>query len=142
MPRISNIVEDLHEINIVLISPFTNSKKHHDMMCTVCGYEWNATPISKLQSFKKHGAGGCPKCSIERKQNRFATHRVNFTNLILQRGYVILTTDYNGSQSTTDLITVKRTECDHEFDITPNNLIYRNVVCPVCSKSTINGDIV
>jgi hypothetical protein len=48
---------------ISLTSPLTRMVDKHLIKCDVCGHEFTATPISKAANYKKHGAGGCPKCT-------------------------------------------------------------------------------
>ena len=37
MPKISTVVADLLDIELKLLTPFTNSKNHHLMECLICG---------------------------------------------------------------------------------------------------------
>lgn len=141
MPRISNIVEQLTAIDIQLLEPFTNSKQHHDMQCMNCGFKFNATPNSKIQVFKKYGAGGCPECTRLRHGKTKDNKRQDFISKINSKGFEILTDDYDGNQLSTTIIQVKRKLCSHVFTISPTNLVHNDTECPVCNGYQSNGDV-
>lgn len=122
--------DKLKEIGIELLEEFKGSKKHHHMKCMTCDHEWVATPTSKLnRSFKIFGVSGCPEC----KRNRlFFEKQQHCIQLIKDKGFEILS-HYDGKQTTTKKIRVKRIQCKHEFDVAPGNIIHRNVQCPTCA---------
>ena len=122
------------ENKIQLLEPLRTVKQHHNMMCMICNHVWSATPISKRQTFKKHGVGGCPVCNISRKQETFSiTRQVNLQRLA-DRGIELLSSDYDG-RHTMDKIQVKNTTCGHTFWAAANNLIQAEIVCSVCGPT-------
>lgn len=140
MPRSGDIdnsyPEKLKTIGITLLEEFCGAKKHHKMKCDVCNYEWIATPISKLQNFKKWGRGGCPECT---QKEQFQETRKQNIQIILDRGFEILS-DYNGSRAmdregTSTSITVKNKTCGHVFTTDAKNFIARNINCPTCNNA-------
>jgi hypothetical protein len=121
----------LQSIGIELVDPFKGTKIHHQMQCCICSHVWSATPLSKIQAHKNRGQNGCPKCNIANKYDR---KRLLFLQKIKDRGFILLTQNYDGNQHQTEKITVTNTICNHTFDILPRNIISRNVNCPICNK--------
>jgi len=123
--------EKLHNMNLVLSSPFTKYKDKHDITCLVCGTTAYSSIQSRVQTFNKNGTNGCKIClDLAKYQN----NRALFIKQINDKGYDILTPDYDGNQQSSTIINVKRIECGHVFDITPTNLVHRSVTCPICNK--------
>lgn len=123
--------EQLTEAGLELIEPYVSARTKRNIRCLICGGVFNATPISKVQNFKKNGAVGCPTCTGKAK---YASERTKAIRKIETNGFEILSEDYNGSQRTTYKIRVYRPICGHEFESAPGNLIHRDVECPVCNK--------
>lgn len=128
-------IDKLHNIGITLLEPIKQVKTHHRMQCMLCGYEWSATPISKLQNFKKHGIRGCPVCSNAVKYDQIRQANVQKLN---DRGLEILS-DWDGTTSeghtgTAIDVTVCNINCGHTFTSTAKNLLTRGVECPICAK--------
>lgn len=125
----------LKAIGITLLEQFTGAKKQHLMQCDSCQYEWEATPISKLQNFKKWGRGGCPECH---RTKEYSERREQNIVSIQTRGFEILS-PFNGSyvneENVPTRLTVRNTNCNHQFDIDAKNLLSRNVICPICNKA-------
>lgn len=128
-------VDRLNDIGIKLLEPLKRVKTHHLMQCILCGYEWSATPISKLQNFKIHGIKGCPRCSNVVKYEQI--RQVNIQKL-KDRGLEVLSdwdgTTGKGRDSTPIDVTVRNTQCGHTFTSTSKNLLTRGVECPICAK--------
>lgn len=126
--------ERLDAIGIKIRGTFNGAKNHHTLECLVCNHTWSATPISKLQAFKKTGRNGCPSCNNARKLAAVADKRMEFIRKIEERGITILSTDYIGDQTTTTKISVRFNGCGHQTEVAPGNLIHRSVGCAVCAK--------
>lgn len=129
----------LKSIGISLLQPFKGAKKHHLMQCDICSFEWEATPLSKLQNFKKWRQGGCPKCEkIRRLKQRTEIRQKNLQNLN-SRGLEVLTPGYDGrrtlaiKESTSIRLKILNKNCGHVFETDSKNLLARNVTCPVCN---------
>lgn len=142
MPRCGDVDMEypnkLRDIGIELLEPFVGSKIHHQMKCMVCDHKWTATPISKLQNFKKWGAGGCPRCTTVNRLDVYSTSRRNNTIGLDTRGLEIVS-DWDGRNSTGAEckplpVTVRNKKCGHTFTSTAVNLLRRDVTCPICAK--------
>lgn len=127
------------ENKIKLLEPLTTVKAHHQMQCLVCNHIWSATPLSKRQTYKKYGVGGCPACNKQARNDRYSTHRKTVIQALNDRGITILDETYDGrlrlDYSKTlkeEKIRVRNNICGHEFLVTPLNLIQSNVDCGVC----------
>jgi hypothetical protein len=121
------------ENKIQLLEPFTGAKNYHQMKCLVCNHIWSSTPISKRQTFKKYGVSGCPVCNKKSKEIKYKALRDNILSQLRNAGLEILS-DYDGSQTTTQLVTFKNIHCGHVFDTYPGNLIQFESKCTVCGK--------
>jgi len=126
--------DKLRTIGISLLEDFKGAKKHHLMECDICYYEFSATPISKLQNYKKHKMVGCPRCTNKLKYEIAREQNIQF---ILNKGFEILS-DWDGRRydNKTDhtFVKVKNTKCDHTFTSRAINLLTRDVNCPICNK--------
>ncbi len=121
----------LSQIGIKLIDPYSGAKQQHRMQCTICNHIWIATPLSKIQAYKKRNKNGCPQCN---DANKYKELRKQFLQKIKDRGFILLTPDYDGNQHQMEKITVTNTVCNHTFDVLPRNIISREVNCPICNK--------
>ena len=121
------------ENNIELLEPYKGAKKHHRMRCLICQHEWEATPLSKVQTKKKTGASGCPSCYRAKRKQQYEQSRNNNVQILLSRGIEILD-DWNGSRQSNEYtkVHVRNTKCGHDFYCSPTNLLTNNVQCPVC----------
>ena len=132
------INELLYENKIKLLETFKGAKKHHDMECLVCEHQWNATPISKRQNYKKYGKGGCPHCNNVDKEAKYVLTRKANIEVLKCRGIIVLD-DWDGrrhikDENTYTKIKVKNIKCGHIFECSPTNLLTNNVNCPECGK--------
>ena len=116
---------------IKLLEPFTTAKKHHKMECLVCGCEWSATPISKKQTFKKYGVGGCPECNKTKKQKAHKRVQDHYINELAKR-HITIISEYTGLRSTTHKVTFHNSKCGHTFTTYPGYLISGGTDCTVC----------
>ena len=126
----------LTEIGITLGEPFKRANDHHLLICNHCGYQWTATPISKLQAFKKRGSNGCPECNRRRINECNSVTRFRNLQTVVDRGLMILS-GWNGQRvsnrnNTPIMVTVKNSKCGHEFTISAVNLLTHNISCTVC----------
>lgn len=131
-----NYPSRLLAIGIRINEPFIGAKHHHNLKCEICSHEWIATPISKLQNYKKHGIKGCPCCST---QVRYDLARTTNINKLVVRGLEIIS-DWDGNvgvgkDSAPVDVTVRNTKCGHTFTSTAKNLLTRGVECPICAKT-------
>ena len=115
------------------------------MRCIACNHEWTATPIAKLQAYKKHGAGGCPACSATRQRtNKLLTRTANIKQLT-DRGFQIISDwdgrNASGSKCTPIPVTVRQTSCGHTFTSNAVNLLRTDMECSVCGILERTGNI-
>jgi len=133
----------LADIGIELLEPYKGAKTHHTMRCVACNHEWSATPISKVQNFKKWGKGGCPECTRTHKDKEKNIIRTTNIQKLKDRGIVVLDdwdgTTGKGKESMCIDVTVKNTNCGHTFTATSKNLLTRNVSCPICAREYKNS---
>ena len=128
----------LTENKIELLEPYTLAKKHHKMRCTVCGHKWSATPLSKRQTYKKWGVGGCPECKKSRCEELYKIKRAQNLELLQKKGLKILSR-YDGRR-TNKKIKFQNEKCGHIFKASANNMIYSQTSCIVCgAASRINA---
>ena len=125
--------QQLASIGIILLEPFTTAKAHHRIQCATCTHEWTATPVSKIQCYKKTGLNGCPACATNRKVLGLQKTRDAAKQLMYDRGFEVLS-EWAGEQSTTIKIRVRNRLCQHEFDSAPGNLLHRDVICSICNN--------
>ncbi len=121
------------ENRIKLLEPFSGAKQHHSMQCLTCHHTWTATPISKRQTYKKYGVGGCPMCNKARKKE--ATQQIQQIHLDKMANLgVVIVGEYSALRSTTQKIKFKNIICGHEFETYPGNVIELQTKCTVCGK--------
>lgn len=127
------------ENKIRLLQPFIGAKQHHEMQCIICSHIWVATPVSKRQTFKKYGVGGCPSCNTASRQENFRLHRTLVLARLAESGVVILDATYDGrlrlnptGKLKDEKILVQNINCGHQFFVTPLNLIQSDITCTVC----------
>lgn len=128
------------ENKIKLLEPFKGAKAHHKMKCLVCGHKWEATPISKRQTYKKRGVSGCPECNKNRRDESHANSRQDNLQFLKERGIIVLTPGYDGRRHLSgdgkyEKIKVKNTNCGHTWECSPTNLLVNDVECGVCGPS-------
>lgn len=125
------------ENKIKLLEPFKGAKKHHEMQCLVCDYEWNATPISKKQNIKKNKTIGCPNCNRIKNESTYKQSRDKNIKILLERGIEIIDKNYDGrrhvtNEHTYEKVKVRNVICGHVFECSPTNLLDRKVDCAIC----------
>jgi hypothetical protein len=138
MPALGEISTDYPfllevENKIKLLEPFTGAKVHTKMQCLVCDHVWTATPLSKRQTLKKYGVGGCPNCNTLRKHLLTKAIQQHHIDKLTNMGVVILS-DYTALRSTTNKLRFKNINCGHEFEAHPGNVIELGTACTVCGK--------
>lgn len=126
----------LLEIDIELQESFKGAKIHHRMKCLKCKTKWVATPISKLQAFKKCGFNGCPNCHLDRQIAEKKISRAKNIQTLVDKGLEIIS-DWSGARvsdanNTPIAVTVRNTICGHTFTSSSVNLLTRNLTCTVC----------
>lgn len=129
--------ERLEQIGITLLEDYTMSQKPHSMQCHFCNHIWTATPLAKLQSYRKHQTNGCPNCKKLKINQSFEHSRQRIIDVLVNRHITILSDDYNGHQLSNVMIHVRNEDCGHDFWITPTNLIHRNVICSICRGNVL-----
>lgn len=125
-------------IGITLLEPYKGAKIHHLMKCDSCGHEWSATPISKMQNFKKYPNGkGCPECYQRTRHDKHTDTRMEVIKTIKNAGLQILTDGYDGKRGDIYFtIRVLHEDCGHEFDLGVANFLNRKLTrensCKIC----------
>lgn len=125
----------LISIGLELNEPFRGSKQHHSIKCLECGNIFDATPLSKLQNFKKHQLTGCPNCTNKKKYADIRTQnlqKLDDNNLDLLSNWDGISGI--GKESKDCQVTVSNRLCGHIFSSRSKNLLNRGVRCPVCAK--------
>lgn len=117
---------------ITLLEPFSGAKKHHKMQCDVCSHKWKATPISKIQTYKKYGVSGCPKCNRKTKLEKNSNIREKTILELKNRNIIVLTKNVTSFHTTKRKIKFKNLECGHEFSTLPGNIVSGRGSCTVC----------
>lgn len=138
------VVDRLVEMGVEILGPYVRWGDKHNFHCRTCGNgdtangykEWITTPQVISQTFAKYGTNGCPVCTENR---RYGQARNNTISRIEKRGYTILSKDYNGHQSSIKKIKVRRHSCGHEFESSPNSMIFAEVECPVCIQGMMRS---
>lgn len=124
----------LIEIGLYLDETFKGAKQHHSIKCLECGGVFIATPISKLQNFKKHQLTGCSACCIQKKYEQVRKQNLQK----LKDNNLKLLSEWDGTvgigkSSMPIPITVQNLICGHIFTSLSKNLIGRGVTCPICA---------
>ena len=128
----------LTENKIKLLEPYKTAKSHHKMQCLICNHEWSATPISKRQTLKKYGVGGCPNCNNIKKEKEYIKTRTHNLQRLKDRGIEVLTKDYDGriyldyDKNPHLKIKVRNVNCGHVFECSPSNLLGAETECSIC----------
>lgn len=131
----TSYTEELKQKNkIKLLEPFKGAKQHHEMECMVCTHVWKATPVSKKQTFRKYGVGGCPTCTAKLKKSKVLAAQQVVLDDLKSKGVVLLSSFSGTLQSTTKKLKFKNLNCGHTFVSAPGNVINRGVTCPECGK--------
>lgn len=126
-----NYTKRLKEIGITLLESYKGAKKHHLLQCDFCQYVWSATPISKIQTYKKYNVNGCPKCKEKRQKTKLDIIKNTNISKIEMRGFILLSPKEDIERHNN--IKVKNKTCGHIFTVRMGNLLSRNVDCPVCN---------
>ncbi len=143
MPAPGDIKQDYpfllkEKLGIELLEPYKGAKIHHLMKCGDCGHEWSATPLSKMQSYRKYPDGnGCPACKKQRENNKHSDTRMDNIKQIRNAGLQILTDGYDGKRGDIYFtIRVLHEDCGHEFDLRVANFLNRKLTrdnsCKIC----------
>lgn len=129
----------LNQNKIKLLDPFVGAKKKHSMQCLTCQHVWTATPVSKMQTYKKHGVSGCPECNKQKRNELYNISRDIHLEKLKKRGIEVIDSVWDGRLRTDqhtplrlDKIKVRNIKCGHEFMVTPLNLVQSNVECGIC----------
>lgn len=141
MPRPGDIdttyPDKLKEIGLTIEEMFRGAKIHHMIRCIECNNTFEATPLSKLQNYKKHHLTGCPLCCTRKK---YKQARASNIKKLQDRGLEVLS-DWDGTtgmgrNSEAIPITVKNTKCGHTFTSSSKNLLTRGIECSICAVDT------
>lgn len=128
----------LLEIGIILLEPYSKAKNHHQLRCINCNHIWLATPLSKLQAYKKYGFNGCPNCNEIRIKERNDITRQQNKQTLTDKG--LLYPDWWTGQRVWDkdntqiLLPVTQQKCGHTFISTVINLLSTDMTCSICGK--------
>lgn len=119
-------LQDLEIVNpnILPLESYTNLSEKITVECKVCGNKWSASPHNLLRG------SGCPNCAHLKLGNKsrkdyqlFLSEMANINPDITVLG------NYINSSSP---ILVKCNNCEHEWLVTPNNLL-KGSGCPKCN---------
>lgn len=117
-------VRNLHP-DITVVGEYVNSNTKIEFMCSK-GHIWKSAPSNLLSGCS------CPFCKGERiSALKFKTHK-QFLGEVLELGIDI--TVLGRYHSAREHILCRCNKCNHEWMITPNNLL-RGFGCPKCKKS-------
>ena len=130
----------LLNIGVRICGEFKGAKLQHTLECLNCKHTWEATPISKMQTYKKWNVNGCPACHTARENSRKILSRGKNINKVKNRGLEILS-EWNGqivtgtpNESIPVQVDLRNIKCGHTFTTDSKNLITRNVTCPICAQ--------
>lgn len=129
-------------LGIILLESYKGAKLHHLMQCGDCGHKWSATPLSKMQNYKKYpNSKGCPSCYETTRHNKHHDVRQDTLKKISTAGLRILTEGYNGKRGDIYFtIRVQHADCGHIFDLRVANFLNRKLVrsnsCKLCGIRT------
>jgi hypothetical protein len=134
----TNYPQRLLDIGLTILDPFKGAKKHHLLMCNACSHQWTATPLSKLQNFKRYGASGCPNCHRGKQGNTKSISRAKNIQILLDKGLTIVS-DWDGRRrdgrnNIATKVTVFNPTCGHTFTSTAINLLCTDLTCAVCGS--------
>lgn len=117
-------VRNLHP-DITVVGEYVNSNTKIEFMCSK-GHIWKSAPSNLLSGCS------CPFCKGERiSALKFKTHK-QFLEEVLELGIDV--TVLGRYHSAREHILCRCNKCNHEWMITPNNLL-RGFGCPKCKKS-------
>lgn len=135
--------QKLLDIGVILLEEYKGSKIHHKMKCSTCGFEYNATPLSKIQNHKKYpNSNGCSKCQRVREDEKYADTRLNVLKILEDNDLIVLTEGYRGERKNVyEKIRVRNKVCGHEFDMCIGNFLHRQqssncIICGIKQRST------
>lgn len=137
-----NYPNKLIQIGLKLAESFRGSKEHHNIICLECGTDFYATPISKLQNYKKHHLTGCPSCTTKKKYNNIRQQNIQ---KLIDKG-IRIDDDWDGTigtgqESDSIYVTVTNLHCNHQFYSSAKNLLTRGVMCPICATNTKTANL-
>lgn len=127
----------LVENKLKILEPYLGAKKHVRMLCLVCELEHTATPLAKRQALRKYGTTGCPHCNALNRDKKHSMSRESNLTKLASRGIEILDGEYDGrrhmiNSTSYTKVRVRNTNCGHEFECSPTNLLMGEVECAVC----------
>ena len=140
MPAPGNIdlghIDKLDAIGIEILEEYKGAKVHIRMKCKTCGYEYKATPLSKIQNHKKYpNSNGCTICQKKREDKAYAPNRQKVFDRLEKSNLIVLTPGYKGQRKNVyEKIRVKNTICGHEFDMCVGDFLIRpnRSDCTIC----------
>lgn len=140
---VTDYLDQLPKIGITALESYKGSKVKHKLKCNNCDHVWEATPISCIQTNKKHGTNGCPNCNNIRRSELHQSTRERVLRQMEVMGVVSIDPNYDSRSTTTERFRFKNVNCGHEFESAPGNILYNNVRCPVCGieeRAAINRE--
>lgn len=142
-----SLFEEMFEpsTGLKLLEPYTNSKNKHKMLCTICSYEFEATPLSQSQNVKRRikqnfpNPKGCRNCHKPDKLSQASSqsYESDLNSINIQ-----LLEKYKGSIV---LHQVKCIKCNHMWKARPatlkqSNKDYGSNGCPKCKSYKAKAD--
>jgi predicted nucleic acid-binding Zn-ribbon protein len=124
--------ERLLAIGLAIVGEYVGAKQHYLLECKLCQHQWTATPLSKLQAYKKYAFNGCPECHQRRRRASLNVLRAEAKQKLVAKGFELIG-DWTGEQNSAVQVEVRNVNCGHTFVSSSCNLLHGNLVCPVCN---------
>ena len=127
----SEIIKEINNSNIELLSEYTGNEKPIKCKCNICNYEWTTQP--KILITNK---SGCPKCGKEKAVKNETKSKEQFIyEMSLIDPDIEILGDYKNTHTK---IKCKCRRCDNIWYGFPANLLNKSAGCSNCSIS--NGE--
>ncbi|MGW5891918.1 hypothetical protein [Priestia megaterium] len=119
-------VDDAVGDEYTFLDSYETAHKHLRVKHNICEYEYKVTPHNFLAS---KGGKRCPKCAGNIKKNTDIFKKELFE--LVGDKYEIIG-EYKNAQT---YVTMKHTECGHEYSVTPHVFKGKDSRCPKCFKN-------
>ncbi len=118
-------------IEDVCLIPTEHSKpsgEHQDIICSLCGSIFNATPKAKVSNYKLSNLKGCPQCTTIA---RYAPSKIATESILINMGY-ILHEPYIGYKDKI-LLNNSKCSCGRKWRTTPERILSGRSFCKPCN---------
>lgn len=123
------ILDKLKEIELEPENIELSYKEKQNIRCLLCDNIFSATPKSKIANFNNFGKKGCPSCV---SNLRYFSSKESNIDKIREKFEIIDDIPLLEFKMSAKL-KFKNKICNHIFESTVNNILRRNVNCPVCN---------